>query len=363
MKKVFLILLTILSATYTHAQITIDSLDIKIGQMILVGLDDRTTINSSDPLAKEIMSGKVGGILLFEKNISKVNSKSILAHLTDSLQKFATIPLLITIDEEGGLVHRMKKKYGFVDMPSAAALGNIDDPDTTYYYYKRLAAEMAFVGINLNFAPVVDVAVNPNNPPIVRVKRSFSKDPDEVTEHALACIDAHHYFGVKTILKHFPGHGSSAGDSHHGLVDVTNTWSKMEMEPYRDIIAAGKCDAVMTAHIVNKKWNSSARPATLSREVITDSLRGSLGFKGVVISDDMNMHAISEQYGYNEAIKMAINAGVDVLMFGNNIQTAQGNINATRIHQVIKSYVLKGEISRERIDESYRRIMKLKESF
>lgn len=362
MVRSLIILITFLCVTLNCiSQTTLDSLDIKIGQMILVGLDGRTSISFNDPLAQEVKDGKVGGILIFEKNISKTNSKPRLAALTDSLQSFSPIPLFITIDEEGGLVHRMKKKYGFVDMPSAEVLGKVDNTDSTYYYYNRLAKEMADVGITLNYAPVVDVAVNPNNPVIAKVHRSFSSDPDKVTEHAIACIKAHHDNGVKTILKHFPGHGSSTSDSHKGIVDVTQTWSEIEMNPYRHIIAHSMCDAVMTAHIINKKWESNTVPATLSHAVITDTLRNSLGFKGVVFSDDMNMHAISAEYGYNEAIKMAINAGVDVLMFGNNIQAEQGNISATTIHRIIKDYVTKGEISIVRINESYKRIMKLKQ--
>lgn len=344
-----------------YAQNTIDSLDIKIGQMILVGLDARTSITPADPLAADIRNGKVGGVLIFEKNIAKAYGKRELTNMIDVLQEQAPSPLLITIDEEGGKVHRLKKKYGFVKMPSAQELGRINNTDSTYYYYKRLAAEMATVGINLNFAPVVDVAVNPNNPVIVRVKRSFSKNPNVVTRHAIACIDAHHYFGVKTILKHYPGHGSSMGDSHKGLVDVTNSWTYKETEPYRQIIRSGKCDAIMTAHIVNRNWNSDGLPATLSKDVITDSIRGSLGFDGVVISDDMNMHAISENYGYNEAIKMAINAGVDVLMFGNNVNTSQGFMTPAKIHGIIRDYVEKGEIPMWRINQSYERILKLKQ--
>lgn len=336
------------------------SLDVKIGQMILVGLDKRTSITSDDSLAEEIRSGKVGGILIFEKNISKTDSKNKLSNLTDSLQSFASIPLFMTIDEEGGLVHRMKKKYGFVDIPSAKEMGKLDNTDSTYHYYNLLAREMAAVGINLNFAPLVDLAVNPNNPVIAKVRRSFSADPDKVTKHALASIRAHHDNGVKTILKHFPGHGSSTTDSHKGIVDVTKTWSAIEMKPYKDIIAANKCDAVMTAHIINENWDSTGVPATLSRAVITDSLRGSLGFNGVVFSDDMNMNAISAEYGYQEAIKMAVNAGVDVLMFGNNVPTEQGNISASTIHRIIKEYVANGEIPENRIHESYKRIMTLK---
>ena len=356
MRFTITLLVTIIS-TQLFAQ---DSLDIKIGQMIMVGIDGRTSLPENDAFRSYLKEGKVGGVLLFEKNISKTNSKERLKQLNADLQEASLIKLFVSIDEEGGKVHRLKKKYGFLDMPSAASLGKLDNADTTLYYNRLLAATLADVGINMNYAPVVDLAANPNNPVIVKVQRSFSSEPLIVTKHAMSCILAHKENGVITILKHFPGHGSSTTDSHKGIVDVTNSWSHEEMTPYMHIINGGMCDAVMTAHIVNKQWDSTGLPATLSKAVITDSLRGSLGFRGVVISDDMNMHAISKNYGYENAIKLAINAGVDMLMFGNNIQASQGQLTPAKLHPIIKKLVVDGEVSEERVDESYQRIMKLK---
>ncbi len=353
-------IITFLLAASCMSVFAQDSLDIKIGQMIMVGIDGRTGLPADDVFRTYLQEGKVGGILLFEKNISKTNSKERLIKLNNDLQKASLIKLFISIDEEGGKVHRLKKKYGFIDMPSAAHLGRIDNADTTLFYNRQLATLLNEVGINMNYAPVLDLAVNLNNPVIYKVQRSFSAEPLIVTKHAMSCILAHKENRVNTILKHFPGHGSSTTDSHKGIVDVTNSWSHKEMDPYMHIINAGMCDAVMTAHIVNKNWDETGLPATLSKAVITDSLRGSLGFNGVVISDDMNMHAISKNYGYENAIKLAINAGVDMLMFGNNIQTSQGQLSPAKLHSIIKKLVQEGAVSEERINESYLRIMKLK---
>lgn len=337
-----------------------DSLDLKIGQMILIGLDDRKELKETDPLIRDVREGKVGSIIIFEKNISPTRSAEKLTKLVADIQQHAAIPLFVTIDEEGGRVHRMKEKYGFPPMPSAAYLGRLDNPDTTYFYNRRLAAAMAAVGINLNFAPDVDLAVNPDNPVIARLDRSFSADPDKVTRHALQCIRGHHDEGVKTILKHFPGHGSSTTDSHFGIVDVTNTWQGKELMPYKKIIHSGQCDAVMTAHIINRAWDGSGLPATLSEKVVTGLLRGELGFEGVVFSDDMQMHAISKAYGFENAVKKAINAGVDILLFGNNVP-ASDKVTAGQIHATIKRLVRSGAIPEARIHESYARIMTLKE--
>jgi beta-N-acetylhexosaminidase len=181
-----------------------------------------------------------------------------------------------------------------------------------------------------------------------------------VTKHALCCIQAHHENKVKTILKHFPGHGSSTGDTHKGIVDVETTWQFSELIPYANILQSGKCDAIMTAHLVNARWDSTRLPATLSRPVITGMLRGLLNYNGVIFSDDMQMHAISKNYGFETAIGLAINAGVDVLIFGNNVDPGEKPITATEIHTIIKKLVTEKIISEKRIDESYRRIVQLK---
>ncbi len=337
-----------------------DSLDIKIGQMIMIGINDRTEIKKSDELLEEIKMKRAGGIILFEKNISTADSRLRLKKLISDLKSASDIPLIVSIDEEGGKVHRLKEKYGFVAMPSASYLGERDNADTTLFYNRQLAWQLAQLGINFNYAPTVDLALNPENQVIVQKGRSFSSKHSVVTKHALLCIRAHHESGVKTILKHFPGHGSSTGDSHLGIVDVTASWTFEELYPYYEIIKSGACDAIMSAHIINKRWDTLALPATLSEKVINGMLRGMLGYNGVVFSDDMQMYAISKNYGFERSLELAINAGIDILMFGNNVSKEVTPVTATEIHKVIKKLVREGKVSEQRIDQAYRRIMKLK---
>lgn len=336
-----------------------DSLDLKIGQMVMIGITNSTVISPNDSILKEIKANKVGGIVLFEKNIHPTKSKENLTKFVSKLQEAASIPLFITIDEEGGKVHRLKEKYGFIKMPSAAYLGKLDNADSTLYYTRGLAVLMAEIGINLNYAPCVDVAINKSNPVIAKIERSYSEDPNMVTKHALLSIKAQHQFGVKTILKHFPGHGSSNADSHKGMADVTHTWQVSELIPYKKIIQAGHVDAIMTAHIVNCQLDTTCLPGTLSKRIVNGLLRDSLKFKGAVFSDDMQMYAISKFYGTENAVKLAVNAGVDVLLFGNNVNP-KDVITASEVHAIVKRLIKKGEISPERIDQSYKRILKLK---
>ena len=335
------------------------SLDEKIGQMIMIGINDRKSLTPTDSLIAEIRSGKMGGIILFEKNISSKDAATTIKKLIADMQSYASTPLFISIDEEGGKVHRLKEKYGFVSMPSAGYLGNLNNLDSTTYYTTRLAVELRELGFNLNYAPCLDLATNPNNPIIAKVGRSYSADPAVVAVHAAANIRAHHSQGVKTIVKHFPGHGSSSSDSHLGIVDVTNQWNVIELLPYKSLIDSGYIDAVMTAHIINEHLDASKLPGTLSKVMVTDILRTMLGYNGVVFSDDMQMYAISKNYGLENAIKLSINAGVDVLVFGNNVSVTD-RIKASEIHSIIKKLVVSGEIPESRINEAYQRIMELK---
>jgi beta-N-acetylhexosaminidase len=353
------ILLLLAACAWMAQNIFADSLDIKIGQMILMGIDQRKSIADNDSLLLDIKAGKLGGVLLFEKNISDSNATQKLKDLCAKLQSAANIPLFISIDEEGGKVHRLKEKYGFVAMPSASNLGKINNIDSTYYYNNRLASELASLGINLNFAPSVDLRVNEKNKVIVQTGRSFSSDPFIVANNANACINAHHNNGVYTSLKHFPGHGSSLDDSHLGLVDVSNTWSFEELLPYYQILKNGNCDAVMIAHLINKNWDTTKTPSTLSYRVVTDILRNLIGYKGLTFSDDMQMKAITKFYGLETAIEKAINAGIDVVMFGNNVFQSD-KVSLSQVHAIIKNLVLSGKIPESRINESYQRIIALK---
>ena len=338
-----------------------DSLDIMIGQMIMVGFHGKTA-DADTALFNDIQKGYVGGVILYEKNISVSKPWIGLKNLTFTMQKAAVIPLWIAIDQEGGRVNRLKTKYGFPPSVTAEYLGNIDDLDSTRYYADLTAATLAGLGINVNFTPVADLASNAENPIIAGKSRAYSADPAVVVRHAGVVVASHRNFKILTSLKHFPGHGSSTGDTHMGMADVTAVWSVDELLPYQLMIQAGKVDAIMTAHIINGRLDSLELPATLSHAVIQGLLRSELGYNGVVFSDDMHMRAISDHFGLKTAIKLSINAGVDVLLFSNNL-APDDESGARNIHRIIRSLVNEGSVGEDRIKESYQRIVRLKKTY
>jgi len=354
MKKVSFLLITLLITTFSYA----DSLDIKIGQMIMIGMKG-TSVTTNSSIYRYVAQGKVGGVLLYEYNVHKTQAKSKMQALTKRLQEGAKIPLLISIDQEGGKVNRLKTKYGFEPMPSAYSVGQKDDPNYTIKIANRIARTLSQIGINVNYAPVMDLH-NPNCPVLGRIKRCFSSDPNKVARLGETYIDAHRKENVLTVLKHFPGHGNSRTDSHKGIADVSRHWKANELIPYRKLIAQDKVDAIMTAHIINTQLEPSKLPATLSKKIITDKLRNELGYDGVVITDDMQMGAIAKYYGFKESIRKALLAGVDILMFSNNIPGAN-QYSAKNVHATIKKMVLSGIVPMNRIDESYERILKMKQ--
>lgn len=325
----------------------------------MMGIGDFSLVEGDEPIFREVKSGKVGGVILYEKNILFENPKPELALLVQTLQKNASIPLFISIDEEGGMVSRMKTRYGFPNNVSAEYLGDLDLPDSTRFYARQTSQILNGFGINMNYAPVVDVNLNPKNPVIGRIERSYSGDYVEVIEHASIVIDEHNNNNIVPVLKHFPGHGSSYRDTHLGLTDVTDTWQMEEVYPYSALIDSGKVKAIMTAHIVNKSLDESKSPATLSRRVVTGLLREFLHFEGVIISDDMQMGAIDNEYGLREAIKLSLEAGVDILMFANNV-LAHNRVTSATIHAIIRDLIFEEIISEQQISESYQRIIKLK---
>ena len=338
------------------------SLDVKIGQMLMLGF--RGLVADEDlAIVDEIRRYHLGGVVLFDYDVPSntpvrnVESAGQVRALITALQAAATIPLLVAVDQEGGSVARLKEAHGFPPTLSAQALGEANDLERTREAVGAIAQTLSGLGFNLNFAPVVDLNTNPDNPVIGRLERSFSADPAVVTEHALAFIRVHHEHGVLCTLKHFPGHGSSATDSHHGLVDVTNTWAPVELEPYTTLIKAGAVDAIMTAHVINAKLDPQY-PATLSKPILTAVLRDRLGYDGVVFCDDIQMGAIREQYGFETAVEQAILAGVDMLIIANNTVYQEGI--AIRAYEIIKQAVEDGRIGETRIDEAYRRIQALK---
>ena len=342
---------------------TPDNFDGMIGQMLMIGFRGFDA-NDTSPIARDIRERNIGSVVLFDYDVAtqkrerNVQSPEQVKALCAALQSIAPTKLLIAIDQEGGKVARLTERSGFPATVSQQTLGTKNDLVYTRQVADTTAKTLADVGINLNLAPVVDLNTNPDNPVIGKIERSFSADASVVTNHARELIAAHHARGVLTTLKHFPGHGSSKADSHLGFVDVTQTWSRGELEPYRQIIAAGECDAVMTAHVFNANLDAQL-PATLSQKILTGILRDELKFDGVIITDDMGMGAIAQHYGFEHALELAINAGADILALANNSATFDENI-ATRAFTAIQQLVRDGKVSRARIEQSYQRVMRLK---
>jgi beta-N-acetylhexosaminidase len=328
----------------------------QIGRMLIVGFDART-LSASDPFVQELRQYRPGGVILFDRDYHDRNrTKNIasprqLETLTSQLQALSPSPLLIAVDQEGGKVQRLKPRDGFIDTPSANSVGERDDPAYAKKVYGALAGELADEGINADFAPVVDLAVNPKNVVIYGLGRSFGKSSEKVARYSAIFADALRERGIVPVLKHFPGHGSSLGDSHKGFVDVSETWRSEELKPYERLISEGKADMIMTAHVFNRRLDPDY-PATLSRKANTDLLRGKLGFEGVIVSDDLQMKAISEHYTLRETVRLAINAGVDMLLFGNQL----GHTSLQEAVEAVYDEVRSGHIPRERIAEANRRI-------
>lgn len=342
-----------------------DTLRKYAAQMLIVGFKGDSIGPDSDA-ARYVRDLKVGGIILFDIDLTgsakigsrNITSKDRLARLTADLRRYAGRDLLIAVDQEGGRVCRLKERYGFLPTVSAEYLGRINCRDTTLKYAGRIAKEMKEVGLNVNLAPLLDVNVNKDCPVIGRLQRSFSADVSTVADNAGWTIDAHHENGVLCAVKHFPGHGSADSDSLFGLTDVTGTWKKEELEPFRRLIDAGKVDMVMTAHIFNRRLDKEL-PATLSKKMIHDLLRKTLEFDGVVVTDDMYMQGIIDNYSIKEAVVLAINAGADMLVMGNNISTGYEPERPFLIVDMIVKAVKDGEIDQRRLIESHRRIESL----
>lgn len=337
-------------------------LEMKIGQMLMVGFRG-TVLNDEHFILRHIRQHHLGGVILFDYDVltrqpeRNISSPQQLKSLIAALQQAATMPLLVAVDQEGGRVVRLKPRHGFARTVSPTELGRLDDPQATYSASAEIAATLAELGINVNFAPVVDLCVNPDNPVIARLERCFSAQPDKVTRHAREFIQAHKAQGVTAVIKHFPGHGSSHSDSHLGFTDVSASWTTQELNPYIDLIGAGEVDAVMTAHVFNANLDID-HPATLSHPTVTGLLRNQLRFDGVVFSDDLQMGAISDHYGLEQAVRLALEAGVDILLFGNNLEYDPEIV--PKVVSIIRELVENGAIGEARINESFRRIMRLK---
>lgn len=329
-----------------------------IGQMIMVGFEGAATDEAGfRKILEKAQKGRITGVLYLQRNIA--DRRSVRA-MNMVLQQSAGRPFLIAIDQEGGAIQRVPEKAGFPRVPSARSVARKTTPREAYETYSGLAGYLNKWGFNLNLAPVADLDVNPDNPVIGRLGRSFSGDPSTVVQYSAAFVEGHREHGVLTALKHFPGHGSSLRDSHDGWADVTETSKPAEIEVFRKLIVEGYADLVMSGHIYDAKFRTGKRklPASLEPGVIRDLLRKELGYQGVVISDDLQMAAIADQFSLRDAVVSAVLAGNDILVFGNS-KSVDPEIDA-KVMAILKAAAAKDETVQKAITSAYGRILKLK---
>ena len=327
----------------------------RLGDLLLVGFHGTTGEGNPD-LERLLCEARAGGALLFGRN---VRSPEQLADLTAWMharaQACAGRPLLIAIDAEGGRVMRLGPAAGYTDTLSHRDLGETGDLTLTELEALRIGGRLRRGGIDWNLAPVVDVGYNPANPVIVGNGRAFGADADAVVAHARAYLRGMHAAGVLTALKHFPGHGGSFADSHLGFVDVTATANPaIELAPYRALMADGDVDAVMTAHVFNRRLDRRY-PATLSRATVGGLLRDELGWRGVVVSDDLRMGAIEQHYGLDDAAALALNAGVDVLLIGDD-RLPDGRSAAAAAVDALRRALERGRLSPDVVTAALARV-------
>lgn len=330
------------------------TLEEKICQLFLVTHDQLAGVSGvtqSGPATEAaIEKYPVGGVIYFSPNL---RSREQTARMIADLQSYSKLGLFVSVDEEGGVVTRLghNSAMGVTDFPNMGVIGEDGDPDGAYEVGYTLGTEIAELGFNLDFAPVADVDSNPKNP-VIGV-RAFHSDPQIAASLVAACVEGFGDSGMLCTLKHFPGHGDTASDSHYGAVSVDKTLQELEeceLLPFRAGIEAG-APCVMVGHISLPEVTNDTLPATLSFEIVSCLLREQMGFEGLIITDSMSMQAITDHYDSGEAAVMAIRAGVDVILMP---QSLSGAIDGVR------EAVENGELPQWRIDESVLRIIETK---
>ncbi len=338
----------ILSSLPARAAVEADA-----GQTLLLGFADKVASGASArALAGHLAAGRAGGVMFLGNNIG---TRAELLGLT-ALFRSAGNPLL-AIDQEGGLVQRLSVNQGFARLPRPNQVAASMSVDEARALYASAGRELREAGFDFNLAPVVDLH-DPANPVIGQNGRAFSADPEVVVRYAEACIEGFGAAGVHTAIKHFPGHGTSRGDSHEGPVDITRTWRGEEMVPFQRLIATGKVEAVMAGHLVNAQLANDGLPATLSTAMIDGYLRGLLGFDGLVMSDDLDMGAVRKVASLRDAVVGALGAGLDLLILSNSLEPDPG-LAADAVGWIAGA-VASGELPAARVAEAAGRVRRMK---
>ncbi len=338
-----------------------------IGQLFILGFNG-STVDQHSPIVADITKRNLGGVILFDKLLARNKSQNnILSptqvkELNSSLQACSEKPLLIAVDQEGGMVKRLKSSAGFPETLSAWELGIRNDLTLTAIHAGCTAQMLKKLGINYNLAPVVDLNTYPDNPVIGKIKRSFSADSDTVIRHANIWIQEHTNHNILCCLKHFPGHGSSQTDSHLGFTDISTSWQDTELIPFKKLInqkSNATIDSVMLGHLFHSGFDT-LHPTSLSRVIAKDLLRTELEFQGVIITDDLQMKAITDKYGLEESVCLALAAGVDMIIIGNNLEYDPDLLK--RVIPAVSQAVKEERIPERHIHEAWQRVQQMKKS-
>ena len=334
------------------------TLEEKVAQLFIIQpeaiLDVGTAVAAGDATREAIDKYPVGGFIYFGENLqSKEQTQEMLRNVQAYSTERTGFPAFLSVDEEGGTVARVAGTGNFdvPDIGDMADIGAAGDVDAAKQVGEDIGSYLAELGFNLDFAPVADVLSNPENT-VVR-KRSFGSDPELVSDMAIAVSDGLEEKGLLSAYKHFPGHGATSADTHKGYAYTDKTLEELEaceLIPFQRCIAAGaKCS--MAAHSSAPKGTGDDTPTSLSKTMVTDILREKMGYTGLVVTDAMNMGAITEEYTSGEAAVKALQAGVDIVLMPENFQEA---------YQGVLDAVADGTLTEERIDESVTRILTVK---
>jgi len=344
----------------------------EIGQMMVVGFAG-TTITPDSPIVQEIKYYHIGGVIVFPTNadgsIRNIASPEQLAQITSELQAYAKeyndYPLFIAANQEGGYINGLKPKVGF-NMPlnnSELQLGKQPNTDLAYNQAIEFGNLLSQYGVNMNMAPVSDLCLNPQSQVIARWERSFGTDPKKVTSMLEEQLSAYNQTGTIAMLKHFPGLGSAQQNTDSdAFVNVTNVWQKQELYPYEALIKSKQCPPViMVSHEINTNLDPSGLPASLSYQMVTNLLRKKLGFKGVVMTDDMDAAAIQQCFTNKEAIYLSVTAGDNLIIYGGSLGTNPYN-DTTELYSDMMSLAQSDTNFAADINTSYKLITNLKKN-
>lgn len=329
------------------------TLDEKIGQLFIGGIDGNTLLTQNDiSLIKDL---KIGGLIFFGRNISTANQTINLINQIKTINKDnGNIPLFLSLDQEGGLVTRLPKEIN--KFPKANQVGAVNDENYAYQIGKLMGEIISSLGFNMNFAPVLDVYTNPKN--TVIGSRSFSSDKEIVAKLGVAMMKGLKDSGIIAVGKHYPGHGDTYEDSHEELPVLQHNYERLmdvELYPFKIAIENGM-DSLLVSHLFYPQIDSE-NIATLSRIFLFEILRKELGFRGIVITDDMIMKGLTDTNSIPEASLKALKAGVDILLIGSGYENISSSIGR------IKQAVLDGEIQEFEIDRKVYNILRIKKQY